>query len=736
MNGTTTVVESSVFKLAHTGLIANHSGVAIMNLIFVSCMAVNVLLLVGISKSNTKLPVQKKAQAAHLFRTLLVSASVLCLLVLVAIAFLAPEVPWTRKMFLVAGVCMTVSMNWRYIKVANNYVRKGTATTIITDGDTEELDDAIRSGLIDVNKPDTLGFFPLHMAVAGSEYDKVKILLLNGADVNVSTKNGVLTALEVAASKGDSEMVALLLGHNVDVTGKNQALAAAALEGCPAVVRQLLDAGADPNAQDRKGATPLHLAAIASSQSNGAPGSIQDQLDVVEQLLSSGADPNIQTPEGLTPLQFAAQGGHIAISEALFRAGSNPLLAFHADMMGGLSAITLAWESGQHDLARTLSAFAFRRDSDSNRVFMSYRTTDARFVRLLSEQLIASGVPVWFDEYDITIDQKEKIAMQEEEFKRSIDHAVETSTKAICITHAGYASSPYCKSEVFSLASRLSRDRILNITCPEHSQLYEDVPSISGEPAVHLGKDLAELSDKDRQMLCAAISRHVGSELTLPTLDRQAPPMTRTFEWRHGVRYTLDLGGWEEWKPKNQHLRSLRRDLKNIRTGIEDACGRDFRMNIEGRFIRLYVTVGIALQAGKRLRFNTIDSRPHYFVEVAKRFDDYLTSGNVMPKDSGKLVGIHLLHTTDGNGHVAFTHFDMEQSQWGRHYVIIVDNPAAEKVARELGSSRLAQDPSLGTELEISIQFYARNCTFREFCKVAYLGDRVAESFRMLNDYP
>lgn len=778
----TTIVASSAFPWAHTGFIANYSSEAILNILFVACMAANIMLFICIARSNTALPVQKKVKAAHLFRILLVAASVLCVIVLVAIAFLAPEIIWMRKLLLVSLVCMTLHMNWRYIKVANNYVRKGPATTIITDGDTGELDDAIRSGLIDVNMPNPQGYLPLHIAVARSEYDKANILLVNGADANaVNVKNGETAlslavslrnikiisqliengadpnirgnnhasySLTLAAALGFDEIVRTLLEHGAQIDAKGAphdatALGLAARSGHVMVVKQLLDAGADPNALDANGFSPLHHTAQVSSPSDAiiqsgpqspsqrdANAVEQDHLAVVELLLAKGVDPNIQAHDGFTPLHLAASGGHTAISESLLRAGGNPLLACHADMMGGISAITLAWESGQHDLARKLSDFALRRISDTNRIFMSYRTTDVQFVRFLSEQLMANGVPVWFDEYEITIDQKEAIAKRGvEEFQQLIDHAVETSTKGICFTNACYADSSYCKSEASALTSRIPRHHILNITCPEHGQLYEDVPSISGEPAVHLGSGMAELLDSDLQKLCAAISKHVEAEFTLPHEDQLPPPTPRTFEWNHGVRFTLDLGGWEEWQPDKLPFGLSMKQFLARQKGMDVVAG-SFRREVEGRLMTLHVTAGIALQAGRRL-FNASDVRPLYLVEVARRIEDYLTSGNLMPKDSGQLVGLHLLHATDGSAHAAFTHFDMELSQWGRHYVIIVDNPVVDKMTRELSLRRVDKE-SLGTELEISIQFHVRNCTFKEFCRVAYLGDRVAASFQIL----
>lgn len=91
-----------------------------------------------------------------------------------------------------------------------------------------------------------------------------------------------------------------------------RSLAAAASGGHTDMVRQLIDHGADVDARDRSGQTPLHLAAS------------QDQSEIVRLLLDGGAD--IDAPElqhGYRPLHLAASSGSVAVTELLVRRGAD-----------------------------------------------------------------------------------------------------------------------------------------------------------------------------------------------------------------------------------------------------------------------------------------------------------------------------------------------------------------------------------------------------------------------------
>lgn len=84
----------------------------------------------------------------------------------------------------------------------------------------------------------------------------------------------------------------------------------------PEVVRALLAAGADPDADSENpfGVRPLHAAAAAGDH------------DSARALLEAGADPNVRQQGGYTPLHSAAHSGDVELVRLLLVHGADPAL--------------------------------------------------------------------------------------------------------------------------------------------------------------------------------------------------------------------------------------------------------------------------------------------------------------------------------------------------------------------------------------------------------------------------
>ncbi|XP_068509469.1 ankyrin repeat and SOCS box protein 16 isoform X3 [Syngnathus scovelli] len=151
------------------------------------------------------------------------------------------------------------------------------------------------------------GSAPLHLCTSPLSLPCAELLLDDGADVNARTAESRLTPLHVAASRGLEGHVELLLSLGADVLATNlegeTALNAACAKadkprevgGYLAVVRRLLDAGADPRTAGKKRHTPLHNACHNCSPA------------MVELLLRYGAKADVSNSAGYTPLECALQ---------------------------------------------------------------------------------------------------------------------------------------------------------------------------------------------------------------------------------------------------------------------------------------------------------------------------------------------------------------------------------------------------------------------------------------------
>lgn len=155
---------------------------------------------------------------------------------------------------------------------------------------------------------------PLHFAAGKGRSDVVSLLLRREANVEARTDDGS-TALQIAAANNHSRVIEILIrgGATIDPrTNEKGALAIAAQCGSLGAVKCLLRAGADPNAQDRWGQSPLILAC-----SEGHANIVKFLLDTASKL-----DLEARTDDGRTPLMWASDKGHLEIVKLLVSRGA------------------------------------------------------------------------------------------------------------------------------------------------------------------------------------------------------------------------------------------------------------------------------------------------------------------------------------------------------------------------------------------------------------------------------
>ena len=161
-----------------------------------------------------------------------------------------------------------------------------------------------------MNAKDNNGWTPLHEVAWWGYTEIAELLIAEGADVNAKTNIGQ-TPLDLALSawEDDSPEVKAAKKETADLLrkhgGKHGTILGAAGGGDIEAVKEFLAAGADVNAKDWMGWTPLHEAADGGHK------------DVVELLIAEGADVNAKAWGDATPLDSAIRHNHPEITNLL-----------------------------------------------------------------------------------------------------------------------------------------------------------------------------------------------------------------------------------------------------------------------------------------------------------------------------------------------------------------------------------------------------------------------------------
>lgn len=179
--------------------------------------------------------------------------------------------------------------------------------------DEERYDDAkllIEQGA-DVNIKDDFGETALTSAARKDNVELIKILLDKGANINAKIDICAADALFLAVANGNTEIVRVLLEHggninSTDDTGKTTVMEASE-RGNVEIIKDLIQSGANLNSVDKSGNTAIYFA------------SVKNRSEIVKLLALGGADIDA-TP---TPLMVFAQNGDVEMVKFLLDHGAD-----------------------------------------------------------------------------------------------------------------------------------------------------------------------------------------------------------------------------------------------------------------------------------------------------------------------------------------------------------------------------------------------------------------------------
>lgn len=244
---------------------------------------------------------------------------------------------------------------------------------------TQELSNAVLAGDVkrikfltskgaDINGRDAQGYAPIHIASRNRHPELVSALADLGADLNAPDSDG-MTPLIHAAMRNHVPTVKMLLSRGADMEKLNAQgyppLALAIGENKFEVAKALMEAGAKiDQPSGPEGLTPLMVVASQVSPGEGGvflPGSTRP-IDIARELIQRGANVNAQSKHGVTPLMIAAARNVTPMIGLLVQAKADIGLKSQE----GKTALQVAEQNGSEQAAKALRVIGRAGEGSSN----------------------------------------------------------------------------------------------------------------------------------------------------------------------------------------------------------------------------------------------------------------------------------------------------------------------------------------------------------------------------------
>ena len=181
----------------------------------------------------------------------------------------------------------------------------------------------------DINKRDIFGKSSLYYAAENGKVHTVQLLMNLGAEL----------PLAQAAAYGQTGVIKTLLAAGAEPSMRGSdghtALFHAAWVGRLGIVNILLQNGANPNERNKRGSTPLHFCALQ-----------REGKELAKKLIDAGADVNAKNIFGYTPLYLSVKYNKIDMVRILMDNGADENIA---DDLGD-TPLSLARKKGYMDI--------------------------------------------------------------------------------------------------------------------------------------------------------------------------------------------------------------------------------------------------------------------------------------------------------------------------------------------------------------------------------------------------
>ena len=302
-------------------------------------------------------------------------------------------------------------------------------------------------------------------------------------------------------------------------------------------------------------------------------------------------------------------------------------------------------------------------------LFVSYKSQDAEVARGVADHLIASGIHVWFAEYEILLVGRER-------FEEAIAEGIRGSSYGLALTNNRYVGSRYCRSELRQLLDCCGPDRVLEVRIPEEDEPHRVFPELGRSP-----HRVAE----DVETIVSFIGAQTGWKLRpVEEIERSGPQLVRGKCM--GLPYYLDARGWDVVEVGGEMLPD-----GSVKGPVLRRDGR--------RAVLVNLYAGPEMSEAARRQDRTADDR-----EVYNELLDHLPSH--LGRLGAKARGVHLL-LHSGLSQMAVTYRML--GYWTRKISIILRHP----------------ETSQPGEFVFTFGFKG---PFREYCYRAHLMDELALS--------